>query len=123
MQITDKRIQADRSGSEPAPTPTFEAALGTTRRPSSLAVMPIPNGRRTSTAQSDGELMAKVSAGSVESFGELYDRYRDRAHRVARAVCRDEGRAPKKLCRTDSCLFGTAEETTARTRARSQHGC
>jgi hypothetical protein len=28
---------------------------------------------------SDGELMAKVSAGSVESFVDLYERYCDRA--------------------------------------------
>lgn len=42
---------------------------------------------------SDRELMAKVSTGSVESFSDLYDRFSDRAYRVAYSVCRDEGRA------------------------------
>ena len=37
--------------------------------------------------------MAAVGAGSADAFGELYDRYCDRAYRVARAVCRDDGRA------------------------------
>jgi RNA polymerase sigma-70 factor (ECF subfamily) len=41
----------------------------------------------------DGELMAGVRAGSVEAFAEIYDRYRDRAYRVARSVCREDGRA------------------------------
>jgi RNA polymerase sigma-70 factor (ECF subfamily) len=41
----------------------------------------------------DSELMARMTAGSVEAFAELYDRYCDRAYRVAQAVCRDDGRA------------------------------
>ena len=41
----------------------------------------------------DGELMARVSAGSVDSFVDLYDRYYERAYRVARSVCHDDGRA------------------------------
>jgi RNA polymerase sigma-70 factor (ECF subfamily) len=41
--------------------------------------------------------MAKLSAGSVESFDELYGRYCDRAYRVARAVCRDDGRAQEAV--------------------------
>lgn len=44
-------------------------------------------------ASNDGRLMTEVSGGSVEAFGELYDRYCDRAYRVAMSVCRDEGRA------------------------------
>ena len=48
-------------------------------------------------ALSDGELMANVIAGSVESFADLYDRYCDRAYRVARAVCRDDGRAQEAV--------------------------
>jgi RNA polymerase sigma-70 factor, ECF subfamily len=44
-------------------------------------------------ALSDSQLMAEVSAGSVEAFGELYDRYCARAYGVALSVCRDEGRA------------------------------
>jgi RNA polymerase sigma-70 factor (ECF subfamily) len=46
---------------------------------------------------SDGELMANVSAGSVESFVDLYDRYCNRAYRVARAVCHDDGRAQEAV--------------------------
>jgi RNA polymerase sigma-70 factor (ECF subfamily) len=46
---------------------------------------------------SDGALMAKVSAGSVESFVDLYDRYCDRAYRVAQAVCHDDGRAQEAV--------------------------
>jgi RNA polymerase sigma-70 factor (ECF subfamily) len=42
---------------------------------------------------SDSQLMAQVKLGSVEAFGELYDRFCDRAYRVAFAVCRDEGHA------------------------------
>lgn len=40
---------------------------------------------------SDAQLMTEVSAGSVDAFGTLYDRYCDRAYRVAFAVCRDDG--------------------------------
>ena len=47
--------------------------------------------------QSDGELMAKVTAGSAESFVELYDRYYDRAYRVARSVCHDDSRAQEAV--------------------------
>ena len=46
----------------------------------------------TSTA-SDSQLMAQVNAGSVEAFGEIYDRFGERAYRVAFAVCRDAGHA------------------------------
>jgi RNA polymerase sigma-70 factor (ECF subfamily) len=46
--------------------------------------------RRKLAALEDPELMA---AGSVEAFGELYDRYSGHAYRVARAVCHDDGRA------------------------------
>ena len=41
----------------------------------------------------DRKLMSEVSAGSVAAFGEIYDRFADRAYRVAFSVCRDEGRA------------------------------
>lgn len=46
-----------------------------------------------SRRESDVQLMASVKAGRVESFGELYDRYCDRAYRVARATCGDADRA------------------------------
>lgn len=41
----------------------------------------------------DERLMEQVKAGSINAFGELYDRYCDRAYRVAWAVCHDHGRA------------------------------
>jgi RNA polymerase sigma-70 factor (ECF subfamily) len=44
-------------------------------------------------ASDDTQLMEQVSAGNVEAFGELYDRFCGRAYGVAYAVCRDEGRA------------------------------
>jgi RNA polymerase sigma-70 factor (ECF subfamily) len=37
--------------------------------------------------------MGEVSAGSMEAFGELYDRFCQRAYGVAFSICRDEGRA------------------------------
>lgn len=46
-----------------------------------------------SASPDDRELMAEVSAGSVEAFGRLYDRFCNRAYGVAYSVCRDEGRA------------------------------
>jgi RNA polymerase sigma-70 factor (ECF subfamily) len=59
--------------------------------------VPPASNRPHSARLDDGELMAKVSAGSVASFGDLYDRYCDRAYRVARAVCRDDGRAQEAV--------------------------
>jgi RNA polymerase sigma-70 factor (ECF subfamily) len=46
-----------------------------------------------SIAIRDRQLITDVSAGSVNAFAELYDRYCDRAYRVAFSVCRDDGRA------------------------------
>jgi RNA polymerase sigma-70 factor, ECF subfamily len=37
--------------------------------------------------------MALAKAGSVDAFGELYARYCDRAYRLARSICRDDGHA------------------------------
>lgn len=48
---------------------------------------------RCVVSDSDGELMVQAIDGSVEAFGELYDRYRGRAYRVALAVYRDSGLA------------------------------
>lgn len=48
---------------------------------------------RERPAVGDDALMAQVQAGSRDAFGQLYDRYRDRAYRVSRSVCRDDGRA------------------------------
>ena len=44
-------------------------------------------------AVDDRELIAEAAAGNVEAFDELYERYRLRAFRVARSVCRDNGQA------------------------------
>ena len=44
-------------------------------------------------AASDEELMGAVQAGVAAAFAELYDRYGGQAWRLARAVCRDAGRA------------------------------
>lgn len=41
--------------------------------------------------------MAAVKAGCIVAFDVLYERYRHRAHRVARSVCRDEGRAQEAV--------------------------
>lgn len=48
---------------------------------------------RLATAAADRDLMSEVIAGSVEAFGEIYDRYCARAYGVARAVGLDHGRA------------------------------
>lgn len=64
----------------------------------------------------DGEMMAKVSAGSVESFGDLYDRYCDRAYLVARTICRDEGRAQ------DAVQEGFLSVWNSRASYRPHHG-
>lgn len=48
-------------------------------------------------AQDDEQLMAAVKAGCVVAFDVLYGRYRHRAYRVARSVCRDEGRAQEAV--------------------------
>jgi RNA polymerase sigma-70 factor (ECF subfamily) len=41
----------------------------------------------------DRELMTKMAAGSIDAFEAIYDRYCDRAYRVARTVCYDSGHA------------------------------
>ncbi len=45
----------------------------------------------------DEEAMAGVQAGSAAAFGVLHDRYRQRAYRIARSVCNDEGRAQEAV--------------------------
>jgi RNA polymerase sigma-70 factor (ECF subfamily) len=75
------------------------APLEHTRR--GVALTPrrvIASGERTrSLPLSDGELMVRVTAGSVDSFVALHGRYYDRAYRVARAVCHDDGRAQEAV--------------------------
>lgn len=43
--------------------------------------------------QENDLLMSQVKDGSVEAFEELYDRYCDRAYRVAWCACHDKGRS------------------------------
>lgn len=55
-----------------------------------------PRGDRLSTElrrSADDQLMARVATGDAVAFGELYDRFGPRAHRVARSVCRSGGTA------------------------------
>jgi RNA polymerase sigma-70 factor (ECF subfamily) len=62
-----------------------------------ISSIDIRNHVRNPAGSTDRELMAKVSAGNVAEFGDLYDRYCDRAYRVARSVCRDDGRAEEAV--------------------------
>ena len=48
-------------------------------------------------ALNDEQLMAAVKEGCVVAFDVLYGRYHHRAYRVARSVCRDEGRAQEAV--------------------------
>jgi RNA polymerase sigma-70 factor (ECF subfamily) len=45
----------------------------------------------------DEQVMAGVKAGSVDAFGVLYDRYCNRAYRIAWSVCRDDSRAEEAV--------------------------
>jgi RNA polymerase sigma-70 factor, ECF subfamily len=94
MHLTRKRGLSERStGGESDPRYDGESAFGST--PASPGT-PLSN-RDRAAGLSDQELMAKVSAGGVASFVDLYDRYYQRAYRVARAVCRDDGRAQEAV--------------------------
>ena len=55
----------------------------------------------------DERLMAAVKAGCVVAFDVLYGRYRHRAHRVARSVCGDEGRAQEAVQETFMSIWRT----------------
>ncbi len=44
-------------------------------------------------AQDDASLMKQIESGDANAFDELYDRYAERAYRVARSVCLDHARA------------------------------
>ncbi len=43
--------------------------------------------------QTDEALMIRAQADDTDAFAQLYDRHAERAFRVARAICRDSGRA------------------------------
>lgn len=51
--------------------------------------------------------MADVKAGSVAAFDTLYRRYRVRAQCVARAVCRDDGRAQEAVQEAFTSIWST----------------
>jgi RNA polymerase sigma-70 factor, ECF subfamily len=74
----------------------FSSKSPHSRQRTDLAVKPVRD-RRLPAPLSDGELMVNVSAGSVESFVDLYDRYCERAYRVARTVCQDHDRAQEAV--------------------------
>jgi RNA polymerase sigma-70 factor (ECF subfamily) len=45
----------------------------------------------------DAELMRLIASGSIEAFEHLYDRYSQRAYRVALSVCRERGLAEEAV--------------------------
>lgn len=55
----------------------------------------------------DDLVMQSVKAGSAVAFGVLYDRYCDRAYRVAWSVCRDQGRAEDAVQETFISIWKT----------------
>jgi len=55
--------------------------------------MTTSTGRVSARGVDDRELMSEMAAGSVGAFEAIYDRYCDRAYRLARTVCFDDGRA------------------------------
>lgn len=59
------------------------------------------------TVINDDQVMVGVKAGSIDAFGVLYDRYHDRAYRIARSVCRDEGRAQEAVQETFISIWRT----------------
>jgi RNA polymerase sigma-70 factor (ECF subfamily) len=58
-------------------------------------------------AISDEQVMAAVKAGSVSAFEVLYDRYHERAYRIARAVCRDNGPAEEAVQEAFGSIYTT----------------
>ncbi len=58
-------------------------------------------------AISDDQLMAAVKAGSANAFGVLYDRYHQRAYRVARSVFLDGSRAEEAVQETFIAIWKT----------------
>lgn len=52
-----------------------------------------PAGHEDPIVRDDRRLIERIAAGNADALGDLYDRYCARAYRVARSVCRDDGRA------------------------------
>jgi hypothetical protein len=63
---------------------TFAAVLDTNSRTRCLSWI----------SRDDGELTVEVTAGSAEAFGELSDRYGDRAYRMTLSFCHDDAHPP-----------------------------
>jgi RNA polymerase sigma-70 factor (ECF subfamily) len=60
--------------------------------------MAVAEGARGETlALEDQALVEQIRRGNTDAFEELYDRFQARALRVARAVCRDDGRAEEAV--------------------------
>lgn len=57
----------------------------------------------------DDQVMARVRAGSSAAFELLHDRYRSRIYRVARSVCRDDGRAQEAVQETLVSIWSSRE--------------
>jgi RNA polymerase sigma-70 factor, ECF subfamily len=55
-------------------------------------VTALPRGAEDAVAREDRRLVEHI-ATDKDAFAQLYDRYSARAYRVARSVCRDDGRA------------------------------
>jgi len=56
---------------------------------------------------SDDAVMVDVQAGCTTAFGVLYGRFSDRAQRVARSVCRDDGRAEEAVQEAFASIWKT----------------
>lgn len=65
------------------------------------------SGAAASAADDDNQVMTEVKAGSVDALGVLYDRYCDRAYRVARSVCRDDDGAQEAIQETFISIWMT----------------
>lgn len=59
--------------------------------------MSVPEAAADLSAGTDNQVMVRVKGGSTAALGVLYDRHHARAYRVARAVCRDDGRAEEAV--------------------------
>jgi RNA polymerase sigma-70 factor (ECF subfamily) len=55
----------------------------------------------------DHELMAAIKTGSIDALGTLYTRYCTPAYRIARSICRDDGRAEEAVQETFISIWKT----------------
>lgn len=66
------------------------------------------------TSWTDEQVFAQLQAGSPDAFGELYDRFRHRAWRIARFVCGDNGRAEDAVQEAFLAVWRAPESFDAR---------